>query len=106
MGIGETLRQALAKIVVRVARIQAKTACGKLQLCAGLEAGIEGHTHAVGQIRLARVREQREDTEEAEVAEEEKEESGGIVASLRNLNIETAGTKEEAVEGLAAALDT
>ena len=51
MGIGETLRRALAKLVMRVEREQAKTACGNLHLCAGLEAGIEGETHAVGQKR-------------------------------------------------------
>ena len=55
--IGETLRRALAKIVMRSAKDQEKTACGNLQLCAGLEAGIEGSTHAVGQRILARVRE-------------------------------------------------
>ena len=54
--IGETLRQALAKLVMRAAGDQAKTVCGNLQLCAGLEAGIEGATHAVGQRRVERVR--------------------------------------------------
>ena len=48
MGIGEILRRALAKLVMRAAGDQAKTACGNYQLCAGLEAGIEGATHAVG----------------------------------------------------------
>ena len=57
VGIGETLRRALAKIVMRATGDQAKTVCGNLQLCAGLEAGIEGATHTVGQRRLARVRE-------------------------------------------------
>ena len=42
MGIGEMLRRALAKIVMRAAGDQAKTACGNLQIFAGLEAGIEG----------------------------------------------------------------
>ena len=42
VGIGETLRQALAKLVMRAAGDQAKTVCGNLYLCAGLEAGIEG----------------------------------------------------------------
>ena len=55
MGIGETLRRALAKLVMRAAGDQAKTACGNLQLCAGLEAGIEGVTHSVGQRRVERV---------------------------------------------------
>ena len=40
VGIGETLHRALAKLVMRAAGDQAKTACGNLQLCAGLEAGI------------------------------------------------------------------
>ena len=47
MGIGETLRRALAKLVMKAAGDQAKTAGGNLQLCAGLEAGIEGATHAI-----------------------------------------------------------
>ena len=50
--IGETLRQALAKIVMRAAGYQAKTVFGNIQLCAGLKAGIEGVTHAVSQKRL------------------------------------------------------
>ena len=41
VGIGETLRRALAKLVMRASGDQSKTACGNLQLCAGLEAGIE-----------------------------------------------------------------
>ena len=64
MGIGETLRRALAKLVMTEAGDQAKTACSNLQLCAGLQAGIEGETHVVGKQRLARVRERGEETEE------------------------------------------
>ena len=48
VGIGETLLRALAKLVMRSAGDQAKAACGNLQLCAGLEVGIEGATHDVG----------------------------------------------------------
>ena len=55
VGIGETLRRDLAKLVMRASGYQAKTACGNLQMYAGLEAGIEGATHAVGQRRLARL---------------------------------------------------
>ena len=55
VGIGETLLRSLAKLVMRAAGDQAKTACGNLQMCAGLEAGIEGSTHDVGQRILARV---------------------------------------------------
>ena len=40
MGIGETLCRDLAKLVMRAAGDQANTACGNLQLCAGLESGI------------------------------------------------------------------
>ena len=41
VGTGETLHRALAKLVMRAAGDQAKTACGNLQLCAGLDAGID-----------------------------------------------------------------
>ena len=52
-----------------------------------------------------RVRERREEAEEAEDGEDEEEAKVGIAASLGNLNIETAGTDEEAAEGLTVALD-
>ena len=55
MGIGEMIRQVLAKLVMRAAGEQAKRACGKLQLCVGVEASIEGATHAVGQRRVEQV---------------------------------------------------
>ena len=72
VGIGETLRQALAKLVMRAAGEQAKTACGNLQLCAGLEASIERATHAVGQRRVDRVLARRIE-EEGEVEAEAEE---------------------------------
>ena len=50
--IGEMLRQALAKLVMRAVGEQAKMACGNLQLCAGLKAGTEGATQAVGKRRV------------------------------------------------------
>ena len=106
MGIGETLLRDLAKLVMRADGDHAKTMCGNLQLCAGLEAGIEGATHVVGHWILARVRSRREETEEEEVAEAEKEEGGGgIAACLHHFNIETGATEEEAAEGLAEALE-
>ena len=49
--IGETLCQAIVKLFMRVAGDQAKSFCGSLQLCPGLEAGIEGATHAMAQMR-------------------------------------------------------
>ena len=51
VGIRETLRNAIAKLVMWAVGDQAKAACKILQLCAGLEAGIEGATHAVAQRR-------------------------------------------------------
>ena len=59
MGIGETLHRTFAKLVMRVVGEQAKTVCGNLQMCAGLESGIEGATHAVGQRRVERVHARR-----------------------------------------------
>ena len=105
MGIGETLRQDLTKLVMRAAGEQAKTACGNLQLCAGLEAGIEGATRAVGQRRVERVLARRGDTEGAaeEEGEETEEDGAEVVAGLSNLTIETVGTEEEAEEGLVVA---
>ena len=64
--IGGTLYRALAKLVMRAAGEQAKTACSNLQLCAGLRAGIEGGTHAVGQRRVERVRARRGDGAQAD----------------------------------------
>ena len=60
---------------MRAAGDQAKTACGNLQICAGLEACIEGATHTVGQRRLDRVR--RRSSEEEDGTAEGKEESQG-----------------------------
>ena len=107
MGIGETLRRALSKLVMRAAREQEKTACGNLQMCAGLKAGIEGATHALGPRRIERVLSRRGEKEsEVNAAAEEPEEEGAEVAGLiGNLTIEMAGTEEEAEEGLAASLE-
>ena len=106
MGIGDTLRRALAKLVMRAAGEQAKTACGNLQLCAGLQAGIEGATHAVGQRRVERVRARRVEEEEEEAIEAVEEEGGEVLAGLDNLRIETETSEEEAAEELAEALET
>ena len=82
MGIGETLRWALANFVMIAAREQAKTACGNLQMCAGLEAGIEGATHTVGQRRVERVRARIFEEEDKEATEAEEEEGGEVLAGL------------------------
>ena len=104
VGIGETSRRALDTLVMRAAGDKVKTACGNLQLCAGLKAGIEGATDTVGQRRLERVQGRRFEEEEADDSEEEEEESRGMVQAIHNLSIETVGMEEEAAEGLAAAL--
>jgi hypothetical protein len=46
VGVGETWRRATAKILL-VAGAEAKEACGIDQICAGLEADIEGGIHAM-----------------------------------------------------------
>ena len=92
VGIGETLRRALAILVMRAAGDQAKTACGNLKLCAGLKAGIEGATPAVGKRSHARVRDRRVEEEDAEGSVEEEDEREGAAGLLTNLTIETAGT--------------
>ena len=48
VGIGKTIHQVLAKIVMRAAGNQVKTDCGNLLLCAGIESGIEGETQDMG----------------------------------------------------------
>ena len=47
LGIGEMWRRAIAKCALRVCGPDAKAACGSTNLCAGLEAGIEGALHSV-----------------------------------------------------------
>ena len=99
VGIGEKLRRALAKLVMRAAGEQAKTACGNFQLCAGLKAGIEGGNHAVGQRRVERVSARRgegeSEVEETTVDPEEdvNEEVTGL--ELNDLRIDRAVTEEE-----------
>ena len=77
--IGETLRQAMPKLVMRATGDQAKTTYGNLQLCAGLEADIEGETHSVGKKRLDRVIRRRSEEEAGSAeGEEGRENSKGL----------------------------
>ena len=46
-GIRETLFHAIAKLVMSASGDQAKMTYRSLQLCADIESGIEGETHAV-----------------------------------------------------------
>ena len=72
MVIGETLHQALAKIVMREAGDKAKTVCGNFQLYAGLEAGIEGATQTMGQKIMKRSRVRRIEEEVRRPLEEDQ----------------------------------
>ena len=54
VGIGETFRRAIAKLIMRAVGDQAKIACGSIQLCTGLESDIEGATDAVAQRQQER----------------------------------------------------
>ena len=47
VGIGEIWRRAIAKFALSLCGKDTKAACGRTQLCAGLEAGIEEASHAV-----------------------------------------------------------
>ena len=104
MVIGKKLYRALSKLFMRAVGEQAKTACGNLQMCIGLEAVIQGVTYAMGQRRLERTRVRWKEGEEAGNANKE-EESGRVAADMGNLRIETAGTVEEAAEELDHALE-
>ena len=84
---------------MRASGEQAKTVSGNLQMCADLEAGIEGVTHTVGQRRLERVRVKLQ--EEKYVGDSDKEEESREVADcLNNIIIETTEIEEEAAERL------
>ena len=72
-------------------------------MCADLESDIEGETHAVVHQRVERVRERRRVEEAGSV--EGEEDTVVVERALNNLNIETAGTEEEAEEQLEAALE-
>ena len=47
VGVGETWRRIMDKLVVKVAGQEANEACGMEQLCGGMEAGIEGGIHKI-----------------------------------------------------------
>ena len=47
VGVGEKWRCMMAKCLLKVARTEAKAACGTTQLAGGLEAGIEGAIHGM-----------------------------------------------------------
>jgi hypothetical protein len=50
IGVGEIWRRLAAKVTLLVSGCNAKERCGIDQLCAGLEAGIEGGIHAIDEL--------------------------------------------------------
>ena len=99
--IGEALHRALAKIVMRAAGEQAKTACDNIQLCAGLYSRIEVGTHAVGQRQLEGVR-QRRCVQEARIPDEDEEKDEA--AGEEMLTVKNDWKEEEAEDILEDAL--
>jgi len=51
--IGETLCRVIGKAVCMATRLDAALVCGSDQLCAGLQAGIEGAIHAMNELFAA-----------------------------------------------------
>ena len=47
VGCGEIMRRLMAKVVIASCGEEATEACGNVNLCAGLKAGIEGAYHAI-----------------------------------------------------------
>ena len=92
MGIGETLRWTLVKLVMRAAGDQARAACGNLQLCSGLDISIEGATHAVGKRQWERA---GGSMIEEEAGRSEEEEEKDYEATKEGLTLKTGGTEEE-----------
>ena len=87
VGIGGEICYAVAKLVMRVAGDQTGMACGSLQLCAGLEVGIERTTHTVVQSHQERTvtapwERSDEELEEGSAVLEAKNDRGEIAAAV------------------------
>ena len=104
MDIGEVWQRAMAKCVLQVCGEDAKATCGSIQLCAGLEAGIEGALHAV-KTRAAR-KETMEfgDWEVDDSIWEQEAENGEVQESLPERR-EKEG-EEASSDGLLTQVDT
>ena len=50
IGVGETLRRILGKTICLITRSDIEEICGIKQLCAGLQAGIEGAVHVISDL--------------------------------------------------------
>ena len=50
IGLGESLRRLISRVVCMASRNDVELMCGSDQLCAGVRMGIEGAIHAVGEL--------------------------------------------------------
>ena len=50
IGVGETLRRVVGKMICLATQLDAEEVCGVNQLCAGTGAGIEGAVHALSEL--------------------------------------------------------
>ena len=50
IGVGETLRRLIGKVICMATRLDVEEVCGVSQLCAGIGAGIEGAVHALNEL--------------------------------------------------------
>ena len=93
VGIGETLRRSLTKLVIRASGDQEKVACGNIQMCAGLKARVEGAYYVVRQRQRERaVRGRIEYNASTETHDEEAEAKIWDI-----LRMTTGAMKEEAM---------
>eukprot|EP00957_Ditylum_brightwellii_P122456 9337871-Ditylum_brightwellii.AAC.1 len=99
VGISEIFCGLITKLVIRAIEDNAKLACSNLQLCAGMEAGIEGAVHAVrmqqDKRRLATL-----PTGEAaqEVEDPELADMPGTISREEDIEVEQEGEDEAETE--------
>ena len=88
MGIGVMLRRALAKLVMRAAGDHVNTVYGNLQLCAGLEAYIDGGNNDIGQRKrdISDRKREKESGNEAEDEEEKETNEGGLTVDTLGID--------------------
>ena len=50
IGVGESLRRVIGKVICLITRDDAQTTCGTSQLCAGIKCGMEGAIHTASEL--------------------------------------------------------